>query len=243
MPVFNEERAIRGAVLEWLTELRRLQIDFRFLVLNDGSTDGTLQEVSGLSGGEPELEVLDKPNTGHADSCMRGYRQAIENGDLWILQIDSDGQCDPKYFAEVWRQRDEKIAVQGFRVSREDGFIRLLMSRVLSVCLYLASGGTYVRDLNVPYRLMHRSTLKQAVVLVPERFPLSNILLSYIYEKYFGIRWVDINFRDRWFGSSKTNLPKTAQIAIQFFDEFSKVKPQIEAQRRAAAIEQQQRQE
>ena len=47
-----------------------------------------------------------KPNSGHGESCLTGYREAIKLNSEWILQIDSDYQCDPIYFEKFWSLKE-----------------------------------------------------------------------------------------------------------------------------------------
>jgi dolichol-phosphate mannosyltransferase len=236
VPVYNEEQSIGIVVSEWIGELRKLEIDFEILVINDGSTDGTSARLSALQTVQKELRVIDKENTGHGQSCVFGYKQAIAAGAQWIFQIDSDGQCNPKYFPVVWQERQEGICVQGNRTTRDDGALRMIISRVLGLVVLMMSG-VYVCDANVPYRLMHRSTLLAVADAIPPTFHLANVLVSYIYQKYFGITWVNIGFRCRLFGSSKTSMPKTIIVAAQFCKDFLKVHAQLNTRLLASASE------
>ncbi|HEU5124830.1 MAG TPA: glycosyltransferase, partial [Verrucomicrobiae bacterium] len=103
MPVYNEATAIAEVINEWVTVLRTTASSFAFLVINDGSTDGTQTILENLSWSE--LLVIHRPNSGHGSSCLFGYRKAVEQGATWIFQIDSDGQCDPRFFEAFWRWR------------------------------------------------------------------------------------------------------------------------------------------
>ena len=114
---------------------------------------------------------MDQSNSGHGRSCVRGYHTAVSWNAEWIFQIDSDGQCDPHYFPSLWDKRNEKRSVYGFRYKRDDGLKRLLISRVLTWFVYAATRGTWVRDPNVPYRLMHVSTMAQRLALINGQCP------------------------------------------------------------------------
>jgi hypothetical protein len=59
------------------------------------------------------------------------------------------------------------------------------------------STGVWVKDGNVPYRLMHRTTLENIVGLVPRNFHLANILFAVLQEKYLGFPGLPIHFRNR----------------------------------------------
>src|SRR5207302_137437 len=101
MPIYNEQASIGGVVREWKECLQKVAPDHRILILNDGSKDNTAQVLADLAASTPGLEVVNKPNSGHGRTCIMGYEEAIRRGARWIFQIDSDGQCDPQYFASL----------------------------------------------------------------------------------------------------------------------------------------------
>jgi len=49
MPVLNEQSCIAQVVNEWLVALRLSSINFKIMVLDNGSTDGTFEELQALS--------------------------------------------------------------------------------------------------------------------------------------------------------------------------------------------------
>ncbi len=200
MPAYNEEASVAKVVDEWMPVLRAtVGENFTFCAINDGSKDGTLAVLNTLAARYPQLSVADKPNSGHGQTCLFGYRRGLASGATWLFQLDSDGQCDPAYFPQVWAARSESPVVYGYRRRRDDGLSRFLVSRVVSA-VTLAATGTWVRDANVPYRLMRADTLQGVVDDVPGDFHLANIMLSALHQKRFGIRWVDIGFRQRFGG-------------------------------------------
>ena len=79
MPVFNEEACISGVVESWHDELSRNQIDFRMIILNDGSRDGTRHLLDRLEH-RPGIEVIHKQNSGHGPTILMGYRKGVELG-------------------------------------------------------------------------------------------------------------------------------------------------------------------
>ncbi len=201
MPVYNEEASVARVFDEWLPVLRREAKEFCWLVYNDGSRDKTLEILNDYARRHPEIRVIDKPNSGHGQSCLRGYRDALQQQASWVFQMDSDGQCDPKFFADVWARRLQSPVIMGYRRVREDGASRWWVSRVVSMCAWWASG-VWVKDANVPYRLMRGDILERAIYGISDEFQLVNILLSIRLRAAHPIVWVPIVFRDRFGGSS-----------------------------------------
>src|SRR6218665_1259369 len=103
LPVFNEQACVRKVISEWFLEIEGWTEDFVFLVINDGSTDGTSRILESLRPKfGPRLEIVERSNHGHGQSCLFGYRVAAERQIPFVFQIDSDGQCDPQYFFRFW---------------------------------------------------------------------------------------------------------------------------------------------
>jgi dolichol-phosphate mannosyltransferase len=219
MPVYNEEEALPLVVNAWIPQLRKLLPNFTLLILNDGSKDKTWQILEYLQATYAEIKAIDKPNSGHGQTCIYGYNYSLQQGADWIFQIDSDGQCDPMFFEKLLAQTTKHKAVYGFRMNRDDGFQRFLVSRVVSFFVFFATN-YWIRDANVPYRLMHRSTLEKFAKEIPSDFHLSNILLAVLQKKYFGIKWVNIHFRDRCGGTPSVKTSLFAKHGLTLFKQL-----------------------
>lgn len=215
VPVYNEAAAIRPVIEEWIPVLRKVLRSFIVLIVDDGSTDTTPAACDELASVFVEVRVIHQRNTGHGMACVRGYREAVRIGGTWTLQIDSDGQCDPCYFEELWRNRSGSPAVYGVRFNREDGRGRELISLFCRLAVRLTIGVT-VPDANVPYRLYRTSLLP----IVLDGFPaihLANILISVVFYMAFSvrIREVPITFRDRAGGEPAVKLGGFARRGLE----------------------------
>lgn len=206
LPVYNELEILEQVVEEWLPVLTRATKDLSVCILDDGSTDGTSAVAERLAARHPWVETVRKPNTGHGRTCLHGYRLACERGARLVLQIDSDGQCDPSSFERLWALRHESRVVLGYRKVREDGQVRSWVSRLTAVGV-LAATGVWTRDPNVPYRLMRTEILTDLVADTPDDVDLVNVYLTPALVCRSEVRWVDITFRQRWAGHSHHNLP------------------------------------
>ena len=216
MPAYNEEECLRHVVEEWLRTLKQNYPDFIFLALNDGSRDSTFAILNSIAAEEKNFRVINRLNSGHGQTCLEGYRTALKEAAEWILQIDSDGQCDPVYFERFLNKTSEDKIIYGYRKSRDDGWRRICISRFVTFAAFVATG-VWVRDGNVPYRLMHRSTLENLVPLVPRDFHLVNILVAVLQEKYFGISWVPIHFRNRMGGTASVKTYSFVKHGMKLF--------------------------
>ena len=226
MPIYNEESGIVRVVTSWSEYLRTLGVEFQIIALDDGSRDGTHAALLRLEAERPaEICVVHKPNSGHGMTCRTGYEIAVRSQAEWILQIDSDGQCDPSHFGDFWSRREGRDCVFGVRTSRDDGWARVVTS---TFCRFGSSliCGADLRDPNVPYRLMRRSILARALPSIPPSFNIHNVALTYVLKKLPGLRWdyVPIHFLARQGGTNSINVLQVATWGIQMLLELPRIR-------------------
>jgi dolichol-phosphate mannosyltransferase len=218
MPAYNEQAAITPVVESWFAALDAVVGNFVLRVIDDGSKDATRGIVEGLRPVlGPRLELHSRPNRGHGQTCIEGYRSAIERDIPFILQIDSDGQCDSAYLSAFWDLRHDHDVIYGKR-SREDGLVRFIASFTLRHLVRLLEGVKCV-DPNVPYRLMRTAACAPAVHSIPANFDLANIALSIQLARQPGLReaTVPIRFRERLGGEPSVPLHRFAGKARELF--------------------------
>jgi glycosyltransferase involved in cell wall biosynthesis len=175
MPAYNEGDCIAEVVTAWRRTLTGLAIDFRILVLDDGSTDDTVARLAVFSD-DSRIEVITKPNRGHGPAILDGYRLAAAQAD-WVFQCDADDEMSPDAFPALWRMREDLDALFGFREGRSQPLGRRLISAVsrLTVNLAYAPG---VDDVNTPYRLMRSAILGPIVAAIPATTFAPNVVIS-----------------------------------------------------------------
>ena len=129
-PIFNEQETIKETLLEWKNTLDKLQIKYEIILAEDGSTDNTKKILNDLLISNKDLFVS------NIEAKKRGYANAIRSSikiakGKYILNVDSDGQCDPKDFINFWEKRGhlENGIIIGHRYNRKDSLQRLLMSK------------------------------------------------------------------------------------------------------------------
>lgn len=222
LPVFNEEKCLDPVLREWIRVLDRSGVDYGVLLLDDGSTDGTAEIIERWvsQSVHGHIRCVRHRNIGHGQTCLEGYRRACTAGVSWVLQIDSDGQCDPAYFDALWERRLGHQVVYGHRTERRDGWTRVLATWLVRGVVRIATG-VDCADANVPYRLMSTTGLLPVVNTVPSGFDLANIALA-VQIKRAGWREasVPIVFRPRAGGEPSVPLVRFAGKAFELLGQL-----------------------
>lgn len=73
VPVFNAQPYLRQALDSLMSQTYG---DLEFLLINDGSTDGSLDVLREYEGKDGRVRVIDKENEGYGASCNRGIDEA-----------------------------------------------------------------------------------------------------------------------------------------------------------------------
>lgn len=181
MPVYNEEECISQVVREWHSVLASTGARFAMLVLNDGSTDRTAEELASLAD-LPGLQVINKPNSGHGPTILHGYREAVRMAE-WVFQTDSDGEMPATAFRDLWDQHNAYDALFGVRMGRSQPLARKIISAVSRVMVRLLFGPG-VADVNTPYRLMRSSLLRPIVAQIPADTFAPNVIISGVFARW-----------------------------------------------------------
>ncbi len=228
IPAYNEEKNIKKVVEDWYLIIEK--IEGKLIVIDDGSKDNTYSILQQLQKKYPKLVALTKENSGHGATCLFGYQYAIEQGADYIFQTDSDGQTLSQEFWGFWEQRKNYDMVIGWRNSREDGFSRVIVTKVLKVVIKICFGET-VTDANTPFRLMNRRTLERYISVIPKDYNLSNVLISVIYaKKKLAVKYIPITFHKRQAGKNSIDLKKIIRIGKKAVKDFVYLNKVIESE-------------
>ena len=110
LSTYNEEKYIGKSIQSILDQTYPY---FEFIIVNDGSTDSTLQIVKSFT--DPRIVIIDKPNSGLPDSLNKGIESAKYD---WIARMDGDDIATPDRFErQVSYIKDDSGVIGGQFIS------------------------------------------------------------------------------------------------------------------------------
>ena len=101
LPVYNAERYVAEAIESILTQTFT---DFEFLIVDDGSTDGSLSIMRRYADDDARIRVISRPNTGIVGALNEMIGEA--RGEL-VARMDADDVARPDRFEVQVRYLDE----------------------------------------------------------------------------------------------------------------------------------------
>jgi glycosyltransferase involved in cell wall biosynthesis len=194
VPVFNE----RNTVVEILRRMRavELPIDREFVVVDDGSDDGTRAVLTQL--GDSTVKVVTHSQNRGKGAAVRTGLQHV-TGDLVLIQ-DADLEYDPddwtKLLAPVLKGR--AVVVYGSRFTGEHRnmlFLHWAGNRTLSLVTNLLYNTT-LSDMETCYKLFDREVL-ESITLKSEKFDFEPEVTAKVLRQGIRIYEVPISYAGR----------------------------------------------
>jgi putative flippase GtrA len=158
LPAYNEDAVIGVTLEQALNVLAAWVKDFEIIVVNDGSTDRTGSIVSAITEAEPRVRIVThERNQGYGSALADGF--AVATKELTFF-MDSDGQFVIDDLARLLIFIDEYDAVIGYRLDRQDTWVRKLNAWGWNL---LARNilGIQARDIDCAFKLLRTDFLHQ----------------------------------------------------------------------------------
>ena len=155
-----------------MRDIQKSAPDFDYIVINDCSTDDTLEILK-----SNKLNYISLPvNLGIGGAVQTGYKYALENNYDVAVQVDGDGQHDPVYLSELLKKMININAdmVIGSRFIENQGFQSTFMRRIGIVYftkLIKLLTGTTITDPTSGFRMANREVIKMFASQYPKDYP------------------------------------------------------------------------
>lgn len=170
LPAFNEEQTLPTLLERIRGAMEENRIEYRVIVVNDGSTDGTAQVAGRLTGSMPITLVEHEHNRGLGETIRTGLMTALQGAsdrDI-IVTMDSDNTHTPGLIAAMVRgirEGNDVVIASRFRQGshiRGVPLHRRVLSRVGSWLFRLLFPTHGVRDFTCGYRAYRAGAVKAA---------------------------------------------------------------------------------
>ncbi len=196
-PFWNEEKNIESVVKKAIPTAERIASKWEIIMVDDGSSDKTLEIASKLAKGNSNLKIF------HHDK-NRGYGAALKSGFesskyKLIVFNDGDSQFD---FSEIDRfiERIESAdLVIGHRKKRYDQPFRHLLMNLLKIWDFVFFG-FYFRDIDCGFKLFRKEALNKIMPLRSEGAMITTEILAKAKKANLKIAQVEVTHFPRLYG-------------------------------------------
>ena len=178
IPTYNEEKNIKNTI-EKLLKLNNPDIDY--IVINDGSTDKTLQILK-----ENHFNYIDLPtNLGIGGAVQTGYKYALYNNYDIAIQFDGDGQHNPEYINELIQKitLGNDLVIGSRFIKNLDGFkstkTRRIGIKLLSTLIQLCTHKK-ITDPTSGFRACNKKIIKLFSLDYPYDYPEPDTIVKVI---------------------------------------------------------------
>src|SRR6266850_2653397 len=154
VPVLNEAENMRPLVEKLVQDLKPLGKSYEILVIDDGSTDGTFDQLRALTPSIPGLRgVRFRRNFGKSAALSVGFREA---GGRVVVTMDGDLQDDSAEIGRLLAKIDEGFdLVSGWKQNRKDSISKTVPSKLFNAVTSAVSG-VPLHDMNCGLKAYRR---------------------------------------------------------------------------------------
>ncbi|MGQ0735710.1 MAG: glycosyltransferase family 2 protein [Acidobacteriota bacterium] len=209
IPVRNESPNIKPLYDELTHTLMEAGRSYEILIIDDGSTDDTFEQLAALQARDPHLRVIRfRRNFGQTAAFAAGF--AFARGQL-VVTSDGDLQNDPADIPRMAAHIDEGYdIVCGWRKNRKDTFVTRRIPSMLANQLISWATGVPLHDYGCSLKVF-RSEVVKPLRLYGEMHRFLPAIASQLGVR---IKEVVVNHRARTAGASKYGLSRTVRVIL-----------------------------
>jgi glycosyltransferase involved in cell wall biosynthesis len=211
LPVLNERGSLKQLYEEITAVATGLRRSYEIVIVDDGSTDGSVQFCSELTYNDPCVMLVQmRRRFGKATALQVGFEYA--RGEV-IFTLDADLQDNPHDIPKMLAKLDEGYdLVSGWKENRKDPFLKRVQSKIFNYITSRVTGVT-LKDFNCGFKAYRRDLVKR-LSLYGE---LYRFIPALAHAEGFRVGEMSVNHRARIHGKSKYSYERIIRAPFDLF--------------------------
>ncbi len=212
IPAYNEEKNIKNVVSK-IINLNNP--DINYIVINDGSTDKTLQVLI-----DNNYNFINLPtNLGIGGAVQTGYKYALYNNYDIAIQFDGDGQHNAEYIDNLIKEVENgnDLVIGSRFIVKSNGFkstkFRRFGSKILSNLIKLCTSKK-ITDPTSGFRACNKRVISLFSDDYPSDYPEPDTIVKII-KKNLKVTEIPVIMNERKEGKSSINIIKSMYYMIK----------------------------
>lgn len=199
IPAFNEEESLKELLPELIAFVR--QQGFHLIVVNDGSSDGTLAVLKQQNTDERFRFYSHKVNRGYGGAIKTGIRNAKTQ---YVITIDADGQHDLNDVVALHEQiiKSDADMIVGSRMAHKDASIYRGVGKWLIRSFAKLLLPIHIEDINSGMKIYSTELAQRYIRLCPDHMAYSDIIAMVFISQRHLVLEQPINIKPRTAGVS-----------------------------------------
>jgi len=198
IPAYNDEKTIGKIILDAISVLDPLKLDYEIIIVDDGSKDTTAEIVKGLAETHKTIKLVQ-----HGDN--RDYGAALKTGFAtaskeWVFYTDGDGQYDIKEITKLLPYTEEFVFINGYIIKRMDPIYRIFIGKAYQFLIDICFGKTLIYT-NCDFRLIKKEIMDRITISSNSGFAPAEIVTKLVRNRAM-IKQVSIKHLPRIYGRS-----------------------------------------
>ena len=153
VPLYNEQDGVDDLIAAIEVAMQPVTADYEILLVDDGSTDDTLDKLKRHAAANPRLRIFSfRRNLGKSPALTCGFQRARGR---YVVTMDADLQDDPRDIQRMYAhlQQARVSMVSGWRKDRHDSLLKVLSSKIFNLIVVRMLFGVTFKDMNSGLKL------------------------------------------------------------------------------------------
>ncbi|MFC2064211.1 glycosyltransferase family 2 protein [Chloroflexota bacterium] len=211
VPIYNEEENLSTLLDEWIAHCQ--EQGWQFIIVDDGSTDGTQTILDAHLDKEPLTVIRHKINKGYGAAIKAGIRAANHE---YVITADGDGQHSLDHVSDLLQviQDTDADMVIGTRVNINNLSWRDIGRRIIKFISRIMIPN-HIKDLNSGMKIYRTELARKYMVTCPNTMAFSDIItLTFLHNRCL-VMDTPINVLPRKGGKSTINYKTAIDTVIE----------------------------